>query len=108
VQKQLGVASDSDQATLAQLQQQASHRNDGTRDLAGMRKQLILATASGKLFSLHSGNGRVLWHTFVESQGLPLMALKLGKLPHKAAEDVEVLFSSWLMTIPAQMPFSSQ
>lgn len=89
VQSQIGAASSDDRAALKRLQSRASHRTDGTRDLVGIRKQIVAATASGKLFALHSGDGRVLWHTNLHGAELPLIALLVARAPHKADEDIE-------------------
>jgi outer membrane protein assembly factor BamB len=90
LQSQAGVASSEDRSRLADLQASASRRLDSTRDLVGIRKQAVLATASGTLFALNLGDGRVLWHSQLEPDGLPLVALKVARLPHKKEEDIEV------------------
>lgn len=45
----------------------AEHHSDNNlpfRDTNGFRKLIVLLTASGKVFGLHSGDGRILWtHT---------------------------------------------
>lgn len=90
LQNQMGLATDNDRAQLAALREAASHRYDGTRDLVGMRKQVVAATDAGALFALHSGNGRVLWRAQLDVTGLKLAALVVAKQPHRPDEDIEV------------------
>jgi hypothetical protein len=90
LQGQLGLITSQDQAALAMLRAQASRRFDGTRDILGMRKMVLVATASGHLFALHSADGRVLWHAALPSGGLPLRALRLLREPHHVDDDPEV------------------
>lgn len=95
LQNQVGLATASDRAQLAALREAASHRYDGTRDLVGMRKQIVVATGGGGLFALHSGDGRVLWRAHLGGvRGLALAALAVAKAPHRQEEDHEV--RSWL------------
>ena len=89
-QGQVGLASSADGERLAALKADASRRLDGTRDLVGIRKQALVATEAGELFALHTGDGRVLWHTRVDAGGLPLLTLKVARVPHAPQEDIEV------------------
>jgi hypothetical protein len=90
VQSQVGLADAADAARLAALQAAVSHRLDGTRDLQGLRKQALLATARGAVHALHSGDGRVLWRAALNSGGAPLVALRVARVPHRKEEDIEV------------------
>lgn len=90
VQRQAGLASPEDAAALSALKDEASDKHTGTRDLVGIRKQAVLATASGQLFSLHTGDGRVLWRCHLETGGMALLTVAIARLPHNKEEDTEV------------------
>lgn len=58
---QLGLATPEEVDAVKKYQAQNSDKLKATRDLYGFRKQIIVATSIGKIVSLHSGDGRVLW-----------------------------------------------
>jgi len=78
----LGLCSPEELRQIAQLKLQASNRLVGTRDKLGTRRLLVVATDSGKLFGLHSGDGRVLWASTAPSQGLPVVDIRFFRLQH--------------------------
>jgi hypothetical protein len=90
LQGQLGLSNSKDAEALADLRDRASRRLDGTRDILGMRKMFLVATASGHLFALHSADGRVLWHAALPNGGLPLRTLRVLREPHSVEDDSEV------------------
>ena len=90
MQSQLKLAEETEAAELASLKARGSQRLLATRDLAGVRKQALLATPRGDVFSLHTGDGRVLWRTQLDADDLPMVALKVARMPHSASEDIEV------------------
>lgn len=57
----LMLATPEDVATIQKVRLQSSEKSKMTRDHNGFRKLLIVLTRSGKLFALHTGDGRVVW-----------------------------------------------
>lgn len=58
---QVGMASPEEAAAVERHRALTSDRLRPTRDPDGFRRQLVVATAAGKVLSLHTGDGRVLW-----------------------------------------------
>jgi hypothetical protein len=58
---QLGLASAPERAELARRAAAASERLRPTRDADGLRRQLVVASKSGKVAALHTGDGAPLW-----------------------------------------------
>ncbi|KAJ8751721.1 hypothetical protein K2173_025893 [Erythroxylum novogranatense] len=63
----LMVANPDDVAAIQSMRMKNSEKSKMTRDHNGFRKLLIVLTKAGKLFSLHTGNGRVVWSLFLNS-----------------------------------------
>ncbi|GAB4854302.1 hypothetical protein Ancab_022888 [Ancistrocladus abbreviatus] len=57
----LMLATPEDIAVIQALRLKSSEKSKMTRDRNGFRKLLIVLTKSGKLFALHTGDGRVVW-----------------------------------------------
>lgn len=55
------LASPEDVAAIQGLRLKSSEKSKMTRDHNGFRKLLIVLTRAGKLFALHTGDGRVVW-----------------------------------------------
>eukprot|EP00884_Botryococcus_braunii_P012429 jgi/Botrbrau1/21187/Bobra.0061s0078.1 len=58
---QFGAASPPEKAELKRLKARLSSRLLPYRDSNGFRRLIVVSTASGKVYGLHSGDGRVLW-----------------------------------------------
>ncbi|GMH10806.1 hypothetical protein Nepgr_012647 [Nepenthes gracilis] len=63
----LMLASPEDIAAIQALRLKSSEKSKMTRDHNGFRKLLIVLTKAGKLFALHSGDGRVVWSLLLQS-----------------------------------------
>ncbi|XP_021745493.1 ER membrane protein complex subunit 1-like [Chenopodium quinoa] len=61
----LMLASAEDMVSIQALRLQSSEKSKLTRDHNGFRKLLIVLTKSGKVYALHTGDGRVVWSTFL-------------------------------------------
>ncbi|KAG5540687.1 hypothetical protein RHGRI_020798 [Rhododendron griersonianum] len=57
----LMLASPDEVAEIQRIRLQRSEKSKMTRDHNGFRKLLIVLTRAGKLFALHTGDGRVVW-----------------------------------------------
>ncbi|KAI8547334.1 hypothetical protein RHMOL_Rhmol07G0187200 [Rhododendron molle] len=57
----LMLASPDEVAEIQRIRLQSSEKSKMTRDHNGFRKLLIVLTRAGKLFALHTGDGRVVW-----------------------------------------------
>lgn len=57
----LMLASPEDVAAIQGMRLKSSEKSKMTRDHNGFRKLLIVLTRAGKLFALHTGDGRVVW-----------------------------------------------
>ncbi|GLT48218.1 hypothetical protein SLA2020_218570 [Shorea laevis] len=64
----LMLASPEDVAAIQKIRLKSSEKSKMTRDHNGFRKLLIVLTRAGKLFALHTGDGRIVW-----SLSLPLL-----------------------------------
>lgn len=58
---QVGMATSEEAAAVERHAALTSDRLRPTRDPDGFRKQLLVTTAAGKVASLHTGDGRVMW-----------------------------------------------
>lgn len=58
---QLGLGRSIDNKVIIEHQSRTRDILRPTRDIDGFRKQMIVVTKSGKVASLHSGNGEILW-----------------------------------------------
>ena len=63
----LMLASPEDVAAIQGMRLKNSEKSKMTRDHNGFRKLLIVLTRSGKLFALHTGDGRVVWSLLLPS-----------------------------------------
>lgn len=63
----LMLASPEDVAAIQGMRLKSSEKSKMTRDHNGFRKLLIVLTRAGKLFALHTGDGRVVWSLFLQS-----------------------------------------
>ncbi|CAL0319236.1 unnamed protein product [Lupinus luteus] len=57
----LMIASADDVATIQAIRLRSSEKSKMTRDHNGFRKLLIVLTRAGKVFALHTGDGRIIW-----------------------------------------------
>ncbi|KAH0638599.1 hypothetical protein KY285_035185 [Solanum tuberosum] len=57
----LMLATPDDVAAVQRIRLQSSEKSKMTRDHNGFRKLLIVLTRAGKLFALHTGDGRIVW-----------------------------------------------
>lgn len=55
------IASPEDVAAIQAMRLRSSEKSKMTRDHNGFRKLLIVLTRAGKVFALHTGDGRVVW-----------------------------------------------
>lgn len=66
------IASPEDVVAIQALRLRSSEKSKMTRDHNGFRKLLIVLTRAGKLFALHTGDGRIVWsillHTLCKSE----------------------------------------
>ncbi|KAF8035825.1 hypothetical protein BT93_C1754 [Corymbia citriodora subsp. variegata] len=63
----LMLASPEDVAAIQKMRLKSSEKSKMTRDHNGFRKLLIVLTGSGKVFALHTGDGRIVWSLLVQS-----------------------------------------
>lgn len=63
----LMLASPEDMAAIQALRLKSSEKSKLTRDHNGFRKLFIVLTKAGKLYALHSGDGRVVWSILLPS-----------------------------------------
>jgi hypothetical protein len=87
---QVGLALPPEEAALAAYAAATSARLRPTRDPDGFRRQLLVATAAGKVASLHTGDGRVLWEVDFGAGAAPAR-LAPWRAPHDVAQDEEVV-----------------
>ncbi|XP_052170277.1 uncharacterized protein LOC127786708 [Diospyros lotus] len=90
----LMLATSEEVAEIQRIRLKSSQKSKMTRDHNGFRKLLIVLTKAGKLFALHTGDGRVIWslllHSFRKSEGCHSpTGLKLyqWQIPHHHAMD---------------------
>ncbi|XP_043724158.1 ER membrane protein complex subunit 1-like isoform X2 [Telopea speciosissima] len=63
----LMLASPGDIVAIQAMRMKSSEKSKMTRDHNGFRKLLIVLTRAGKLFALHTGDGRVVWSLLLPS-----------------------------------------
>ncbi|KAE8680934.1 U-box domain-containing protein 26-like [Hibiscus syriacus] len=63
----LMLASPEDIAAIQYMRLQSSEKSKMTRDHNGFRKLIIVLTRAGKLFALHTGDGRIVWSRLLQS-----------------------------------------
>ncbi|KAJ1396408.1 WD40/YVTN repeat-like-containing domain superfamily [Sesbania bispinosa] len=63
----LMIASPEDVVAIQALRLRSSEKTKMTRDHNGFRKLLIVLTRAGKVFALHTGDGRVVWSTLLHT-----------------------------------------
>ncbi|CAH9145300.1 unnamed protein product [Cuscuta epithymum] len=56
-----------DMAAIQQMRLQSSEKSKMTRDHNGFRKLLIVLSKAGKLYALHTGDGRIVWSFLVDA-----------------------------------------
>lgn len=61
------LASPEDVVAIQAMRLKSSEKSKMTRDHNGFRKLLIVLTKAGKLFALHTGDGRVVWSLLLNS-----------------------------------------
>lgn len=90
----LMLATPDDIATIQQIRLQSSEKSKMTRDHNGFRKLLIVLTRAGKLFALHTGDGRIVWSRLLRAlrksevcQDPTGLKLHQWQLPHHHALD---------------------
>ncbi|KAI5054835.1 hypothetical protein GOP47_0029980, partial [Adiantum capillus-veneris] len=97
----LMLASLEEVAVVQNLRLKSADKTKMSRDHNGFRKLLVVLTQTGKLYALHSGDGRIVWSSFIpglktysSSSGGRLTMLKLlpWQVPHKHALDENPVF----------------
>lgn len=90
----LMLATPDDVAAIQRLRLQSSEKNKMTRDHNGFRKLIIVLTRAGKLFALHTGDGRVVWSVLLSSlrksetcEAPNVLKLQQWQVPHHHAMD---------------------
>ncbi|KAK1439459.1 hypothetical protein QVD17_05277 [Tagetes erecta] len=89
----LMLATPDEVAAIQQIRLQSSEKSKMTRDHNGFRRLLILLTRAGKLYALHTGDGRVVWSTLLQSlrttsqQKCAGLKLHQWQVPHHHALD---------------------
>ncbi|XP_021275954.1 ER membrane protein complex subunit 1 [Herrania umbratica] len=90
----LMLASPEDMVAIQSMRLKSSEKSKMTRDHNGFRKLLIVLTRAGKLFALHTGDGRIVWSHLLQSLHKPqvcqhLIGLNLyqWQVPHHHAMD---------------------
>ncbi|TYI17027.1 hypothetical protein ES332_A08G296100v1 [Gossypium tomentosum] len=63
----LMLATPEDIAAIQHMRLKSSEKSKMTRDHNGFRKLLIALTRAGKLFALHTGDGRIVWSHLLQS-----------------------------------------
>ncbi|XAR70870.1 hypothetical protein NMG60_11027904 [Bertholletia excelsa] len=63
----LMLASPDELAEIQRIRLKSSEKSKMTRDHNGFRKLLLVLTRAGKLFALHTGDGRVVWSRLLDS-----------------------------------------
>lgn len=63
----LMIATADDIAAIQKMRLQSSEKSKMTRDHNGFRKLLIVLTRAGKVFALHTGDGRIVWSLLLNS-----------------------------------------
>ncbi|CAA0830353.1 catalytics [Striga hermonthica] len=63
----LMIATTDEVAAIQKIRLQSSEKSKMTRDRNGFRKLLIVLTRAGKLYALHTGDGRIVWSLLLNS-----------------------------------------
>lgn len=61
------IATPDDVVAIQKMRLQSSGKSKMTRDRKGFRKLLIVLTRAGKIFGLHTGDGRIVWSHLLSS-----------------------------------------
>lgn len=86
LKSQAGFARPEEKRIIEKFRSATSERLRPTRDPDGFRRQIIVLTGTGKVASLHTGDGRLLWSTdFGQDGGAHRIAA--WKKPHDVYED---------------------
>ena len=75
---------------IQEMRMKSSGRSKLTRDHNGFRKLFIALTRAGKLFALHTGDGRIVWSTLLNSPACARpsgISLYQWQVPHHHAMD---------------------
>ncbi|KAI3695762.1 hypothetical protein L1987_78762 [Smallanthus sonchifolius] len=88
----LMLATPDEVAAIQKIRLQSSEKSKMTRDHNGFRRLLILLTRAGKLYALHTGDGRIVWSTLLQSlrttsQQCAGLKLHQWQVPHHHALD---------------------
>ncbi|KAL8265723.1 hypothetical protein R6Q59_003067 [Mikania micrantha] len=89
----LMLATPEETVAIQKIKLQNSEKSKMTRDHNGFRRLLILLTRAGKLYALHTGDGRVVWSTLLQSlcttsqQQCACLKLHQWQIPHHHALD---------------------
>ncbi|XP_078174655.1 uncharacterized protein LOC144568245 [Carex rostrata] len=88
----LMLATPDDMGAIQAMHLKSSGRNKMTRDHNGFRKLIIVLTRSGKVYALHTGDGRIVWShlltPLLQSQRCPspsVLTLRNWRVPHHNA-----------------------
>ena len=86
LKSQAGFANPSEKAAVERFRNSISDRLRPTRDPDGFRRQIIVLTNVGKVASLHSGDGRILWEVDFGRTG-GASKLVIWRKPYDVNED---------------------
>ncbi|WZZ22601.1 hypothetical protein YC2023_123988 [Brassica napus] len=84
------LASPEDVVAIQEMRMKSSGRSKLTRDHNGFRKLFIALTRAGKLYALHTGDGRIVWSTLLKSPACARpsgISLYQWQVPHHHAMD---------------------
>jgi ER membrane protein complex subunit 1 len=88
----LMLATPDDMAAIQAMHLKSAGRNKMTRDHNGFRKLIIVLTRSGKIYALHTGDGRIVWAyllaPLLQSSGClspSVLTLHNWRVPHHKA-----------------------
>ncbi|CAD7698977.1 unnamed protein product [Ostreobium quekettii] len=87
---QFSLNTEQEKLELMDMKQALSGKNAPLRDPNGSRKYIISATASGKLYALHNGDGRVVWSRCLSQAPFPNHVL-LSRHSHDPNEAPQLL-----------------
>eukprot|EP00245_Coleochaete_scutata_P017709 TRINITY_DN8832_c0_g2_i1.p1 TRINITY_DN8832_c0_g2~~TRINITY_DN8832_c0_g2_i1.p1 ORF type:complete len:1022 (-),score=187.79 TRINITY_DN8832_c0_g2_i1:311-3376(-) len=90
----LMLATDDEKAAVATERKNNKEKTALTADHNGFRKLIVALTRSGKVYALHSGDGRIVWSTFASpfrwrpsGERPVVLKLLLWRVPHRRALD---------------------
>ncbi|KAJ4794493.1 ER membrane protein complex subunit 1 [Rhynchospora pubera] len=88
----LMLSTPDDMAAIQAMHLKSTERNKMTRDHNGFRKLIIVLTRSGKVYALHTGDGRIVWAhlltPLLQSESCPspsVLTLRNWRVPHRKA-----------------------